>query len=112
MRKLSQVLNNLMRNAIEASQGQSVTMSSASGVFREGLEGIEIAVRDTGPGLPRAVLDNLAEPKESTKGDGHAGLGLHIVHRIVAELKGNIDVRTLTGQGTTFTIFLPFNPPL
>ena len=108
--RLSQVLNNLMRNAIEASPGQNVTMLSASGVFREGFEGIEIAVRDTGPGLPRAVLDSLAEPKVSTKGDGHAGLGLHIVHRIVAELKGNIDVRTLTAQGTTFTIFLPLNP--
>ncbi|TDJ30919.1 MAG: hypothetical protein E2O59_01795 [Gammaproteobacteria bacterium] len=110
--RLSQVLNNLMRNAIEASQGQNVTMLSTSGVFREGFEGIEIAVRDTGPGLPRAVLDNLAEPKESSKGEGHAGLGLHIVHRIVAELKGNIDVRTLTDQGTTFTIFLPLNSPL
>ncbi len=110
--RLSQVLNNLMRNAIEASQGQNVTMLSTSGVFREGSEGIEIAVRDTGPGLPRAVLDNLAEPKVSTKGEGHAGLGLHIVHRIVAELKGNIDVRTLTDQGTTFTIFLPLNSPL
>lgn len=110
--RLSQVLNNLMRNAIEASQGQNVTMLSTSGVFREGFEGIEIAVRDTGPGLPRAVLDNLSEPKESSKGEGHAGLGLHIVHRIVAELKGNIDVRTLTDQGTTFTIFLPLNSPL
>lgn len=110
--RLSQVLNNLMRNAIEASQGQNVTMLSTSGVFREGFEGIEIAVRDTGPGLPRAVLDNLAEPKESSKGEGHAGLGLHIVHRIVAELKGNVDVRTLTDQGTTFTIFLPLNSPL
>lgn len=110
--RLSQVLNNLMRNAIEASKGQDVTLLSSSGVFREGLEGIEIAVRDTGPGVPRVVLDKLAEPKESSKGEGHAGLGLHIVHRIVGELKGSIDVRTMTGQGTTFTVYLPLEAPL
>ena len=110
--RLSQVLNNLMRNAIEASKGQQVTLLSASGVFREGFEGVEIAVRDTGPGLPRTVLDKLADPKESTKGGSHAGLGLHIVHRLVEELGGSIDVRTSTGQGTTFTVFLPLNPLL
>ncbi|MCZ6617652.1 MAG: HAMP domain-containing sensor histidine kinase [Gammaproteobacteria bacterium] len=110
--RLSQVLINLMRNAIEASPGRDVTMLSAAGVFREGLEGVEIGVRDTGPGLPRAVLDKLAEPKTSSKGDGHSGLGLHIVHRIIGELGGSIDVRTLLGQGTGFTVFLPLEAPL
>jgi signal transduction histidine kinase len=105
--RLAQILNNLVRNAIEASAGKSVTVGSSAGVFREGREGVEISVRDTGPGLPRAVLDRLTEPKESTKGGDHAGLGLHIVHRLVGELKGNIDVRTAAGQGTTFTVYLP-----
>jgi signal transduction histidine kinase len=108
--RLAQILNNLVRNAIEASQGQSVTVGSSVGVFREGREGVEISVRDTGPGLPRAVLERLAEPKQSTKGGDHAGLGLHIVHRLVGELKGSIDVRTSSGRGTTFTIYLPLNP--
>jgi len=105
--RLAQILNNLVRNAIEASQGQSVTIASSVGVFREGREGVEISVRDTGPGLPRAVLERLAEPKQSQKGGDHAGLGLHIVHRLVGELKGSIDVRTSSGRGTTFTIYLP-----
>jgi signal transduction histidine kinase len=60
--------------------------------------------------LPRAVLDRLAEPKQSTKGGDHAGLGLRIVHRLVGELKGSIDVRTSTGAGTTFTVHLPLKP--
>ena len=64
-------------------------------------------VEDTGPGLTRAVLDRLYEPKQSTKGSGHAGLGLHIVHRLVREIGGSIDVRTASGQGTVFTVFLP-----
>lgn len=108
--RLAQILNNLVRNAIEASQGESVTVASSVGVFREGREGVEISVRDTGPGLPREVLERLAEPKQSTKGGDHAGLGLHIVHRLVSEMKGSIDVRTSSGRGTTFTVYLPLKP--
>ena len=108
--RLAQILNNLVRNAIEACHGQSVTVASSAGVFREGHEGVEISVRDTGPGLPRAVLDRLAAPKQSTKGGDHAGLGLHIVHRLVGELKASIDVRTSLGAGTTFTVHLPLTP--
>jgi len=108
--RLAQVLNNLVRNGIEAAAGESVTIGSETGVFREGREGIELYVRDTGPGLPRIVLERLADPKESTKGGDHAGLGLHIVHRLVSELGGNIDVRTAAGQGTSFNLFLPLRP--
>jgi signal transduction histidine kinase len=105
--RLAQVLNNLVRNAIEASAGATVTVGAASGVFRQGREGVLLEVADTGPGLPREVQSRLAEPKQSSKGGDHAGLGLHIVHRLVAELDGTIDVRTAAGQGTMFSIFLP-----
>ena len=108
--RLAQILNNLVRNAIEASAGQNVTVGSSIGVFRDRREGVEISIRDTGPGLPRVVLESLAEPKQSTKGGDHAGLGLHIVHRLVGEMKGSIDVRTATGLGTTFTVYLPLTP--
>lgn len=105
--RLAQILNNLVRNAIEAAAGESVTIGTDTGVFREGREGVEVYVTDTGPGLPRVVLERLADPKESSKGGDHAGLGLHIVHRLVSELGGNIDVRTAAGQGTSFSLFLP-----
>jgi signal transduction histidine kinase len=108
--RLTQILNNLVRNAIEAAGGRSVTVGSMGGVFREGREGAVLTVRDTGPGLPREVLLHLAEPKQSSKPGDHAGLGLHIVHRLVAELEGSIDVQTGSGQGTTFTVFLPLSP--
>ncbi len=107
--RLAQILNNLVRNAIEAAGGESVTVGTDTGVFREGREGVEVYVTDTGPGLPRAVLERLADPKESSKGGDHAGLGLHIVHRLVTELGGNIDVRTAAGQGTSFSLFLPLS---
>jgi signal transduction histidine kinase len=108
--RLAQILNNLMRNAIEAAHGASVNVRTASGVYREGKAGALIDVSDTGPGLTRGVLERLAEPKQTTKGADHSGLGLHIVHRLVGELGGSIDVRTSPGQGTTFSIFLPITP--
>ncbi len=108
--RLAQILNNLVRNAIEAAPGRSVMVGCAGGVFREGREGVIVTVTDTGPGLTREVLERLSEPKQSTKSGDHAGLGLHIVHRLVGELKGSIDVQTAPERGTTFTIFLPLAP--
>jgi len=107
--RLAQILNNLVRNAIEAAGGESVTVGTDTGVFREGREGVEVYVTDTGPGLPRVVLEQLADPKETSKGGDHAGLGLHIVHRLVSELGGSIDVRTAHGHGTSFSLFLPLS---
>jgi len=54
------------------------------------------------------VLDRMFDPFFTTKGVGEGtGLGLSLVHGIVADLGGAIDVRTTVGQGTTFTVWLP-----
>lgn len=106
--RVIQILNNLTKNAIEATAGgDGVLLATRGGVYRQGQEGIEVVVQDSGPGLSREVLARLYEPKQSTKGGDHAGLGLHIVHRLVNEVQASIDVRTDTGQGTAFTLFLP-----
>jgi CheY-like chemotaxis protein len=69
---------------------------------------VRFAVGDTGTGIPRAVLERMFEPFFTTKrlGDG-TGLGLALVHGIVANFGGVIDVATRIGLGTTFTIWLP-----
>jgi len=108
--RLNQILNNLVRNAIEAAGGASVTVRTVGGVYRESREGLLLEVADTGPGLPREVLTRLTEPKQSSKGGDHAGLGLHIVHRLVHEIGADIDVRTAPGEGTRFSIFVPLAP--
>ena len=61
-----------------------------------------------GSGIPPAVLERMFDPFFTTKrvGDG-TGLGLALVHGIVADLGGIIDVATQVGVGTTFTIWLP-----
>ncbi|MCR9279002.1 MAG: HAMP domain-containing histidine kinase [Pseudomonadaceae bacterium] len=104
---LTQILLNLLRNAIEAmADGGNASLSATGGVYRSGVQGVEVTVSDDASGLPAQVLDNLFQPKQSDKGGSHQGLGLHIVHRLVAELEGQIDVRT-SDRGTSFTIFLP-----
>jgi CheY-like chemotaxis protein len=69
---------------------------------------VRLCVSDTGSGIPPHVLDRMFDPFFTTKGAGEGtGLGLSLVHGIVADLRGAIDVRTTVGSGTTFTIWLP-----
>jgi signal transduction histidine kinase/ActR/RegA family two-component response regulator len=69
---------------------------------------LRLAVSDTGSGISPAVLERMFDPFFTTKrvGDG-TGLGLALVHGIIAEFGGVIDVATQIGVGTTFTIWLP-----
>jgi CheY-like chemotaxis protein/two-component sensor histidine kinase len=69
---------------------------------------VRLCVSDTGSGIPRHVLDRMFDPFFTTKGVGAGtGLGLSLVHGIVADLGGAIDVHTIVGRGTTFMIWLP-----
>ncbi|HEX6199677.1 MAG TPA: ATP-binding protein, partial [Thermoanaerobaculia bacterium] len=66
----------------------------------------ELAVADTGRGIPDSAKDKLFLPYYSTKGRG-TGLGLAIVHRIVSDHRGTIRVEDNAPRGTVFTVELP-----
>jgi CheY-like chemotaxis protein/two-component sensor histidine kinase len=69
---------------------------------------IRLVVSDTGPGIPPTVLERMFDPFFTTKGVGEGtGLGLSLVHAIVTDLGGAIDVATKAGEGTIFAIWLP-----
>ena len=97
-----QILWNLCLNAVEAMpEGGELRVSvSVRGAT------LEVAVSDTGDGIAAADLSHVFEPFFSTKPEG-TGLGLALVHRIVQDHGGEIDVRSAPGLGTTFTLTLP-----
>ena len=57
--------------------------------------------------MPKELRAHLFEPFVSSKGEGHAGLGLSITYSIVKELEGLITYESKEGKGTAFRIFLP-----
>jgi signal transduction histidine kinase len=74
-------------------------------------EVIEIAVRDTGPGISQTIMKNLFVPFFTTKAQG-TGLGLAISQSIIRNAGGLIDVQSQSGAGTTFLIVLPVSTDL
>jgi signal transduction histidine kinase len=69
---------------------------------------VKFQVHDNGPGIPAEVLPKIFQPYFTTKGPRQGtGLGLNIVHRLIKEANGALQVNTRPGEGTTFTIYLP-----
>src|SRR5438445_11630780 len=69
---------------------------------------VRLTIRDTGPGIPPDVLARVFEPFFTTKGPGEGtGMGLALVHSLVASYEGAITVASVPGQGATFDIYLP-----
>ena len=99
---LGRVYRNLITNAIQATEaGGRVSVSTS----RVGAM-VEIAVADTGSGIPADRLGAIFEDFVTTKRRG-LGLGLAISKRIVEQLDGTITVESQVGQGTTFTLRFP-----
>ncbi len=71
---------------------------------------VEVAVEDTGRGIPPESLPHLFEPFFSTKGTRGTGLGLAVTWGIVEGHGGTIDVESEVGRGSRFTVRLPFEP--
>jgi len=67
---------------------------------------VSIAVTDDGPGIPPEDLKKIFDPFYSTRDDG-TGLGLTMVHRIVDEHDGHVEVKSTLGAGTSFIVSLP-----
>jgi len=101
--KLIQVMVNLMRNALHATEnGAQVTMS----VQARGLE-VEFVVEDDGPGVPPELQERIFEPFVSSKGDQGLGLGLYMARLIVESHHGHIGVRNRPEGGARFEVVIP-----
>jgi len=117
--QVHQVLMNLGTNAVQAmSAGGTLSISLDAVRFEAarpatiGIVGagdyVVLAVADTGSGIAPDIIDRIFDPFFTTKEVGTGtGLGLSLVHGIVTELGGAIDVASTPGAGSTFTVYLP-----
>lgn len=105
--RIRQVFLNLLLNAIDAMPqgGQLMIRSTQS----RNPAGVRVAVRDSGAGIPLAVLERVFEPFYTTKKKG-LGLGLFTSRTIVERHHGSIEAHSRPGQGTTFIVWLPILP--
>lgn len=111
--RLSQILLNLVGNAIKFTESGEVLLSAECIEENENSTVIRFAVRDTGIGMTKDHLDNLFQPFSQADGSisrrfGGTGLGLTITHRLVEMMGGTMKVESTHGKGSTFIFTLPF----
>ena len=104
--QLQQVFLNILNNAIDAIGKEGEIHLKTRHLAKNNEIGIEI--HDTGPGIPKEMLNKIFDPFFTTKEVGKGtGLGLSISYSIVEKLGGRMMVASEEGKGTTFTIYFP-----
>jgi signal transduction histidine kinase len=106
--QIQQVLLNLFSNAADAMRGNDVRERriAVRTRFKTAGQEVELAVEDTGPGIPATAMTRLFEPSFTTKPEGH-GFGLSTCYRIVQNHGGRIAAENMARAGARFTIVLP-----
>lgn len=105
--ELQQVMVNLVINATQAmGTGGTLTIRTRPAA-RDGTQGTEILVEDTGPGIPPDKIDNVFDPFMTTKLGKGSGLGLSISQALVTRVGGLISVSSVPGKGATFSVWFP-----
>lgn len=110
--KLEKLISNIVRNAIKYTDPGGLVRITA----RKEKDGVIVAVTDSGIGIPKEDLPRIFErfyrvDRARTRNESGSGLGLSIAQWVVEAHGGSIDVTSTEGEGSTFTIRLPFRPP-
>ncbi|MBN1227356.1 MAG: PAS domain S-box protein [Deltaproteobacteria bacterium] len=112
--QINQVLNNVIINADQAmAKGGTITLSAENTIIKREDElplkrgnYVKILIKDQGMGIPEENLAKIFNPYFTTKTKG-TGLGLSISYSIIKKHEGYIAAESSSGEGTTFTIYLP-----
>ncbi len=110
--QLNQVFMNLFVNAAHAIKDHgTISISTGTGV-KDGADWVWIKIIDSGCGIAAENLNRIFEPFFTTKPIGSGtGLGLSLAYGIINQHNGNIQVKSVVGKGTCFTIYLPVLQP-
>lgn len=101
--EFKRVMSNILNNAVEALESTGsviILITPANGL-------ISVSVKDSGKGIPPAILERLGGRGETHGKDGGSGLGLYHAKSTVGSWGGTVDVRSEPGKGTTVEIKLP-----
>lgn len=107
--RIRQLLHNLIKNAMEAEDGDLKLDMATHLDWRHGRPQLTLSLRDNGPGIARDVMDKVFEPYATTKTKG-TGIGLAIVKKIVEEHGGTIRARNAASGGALFKLTFPVDP--
>ena len=106
--QLEQIFINIIDNAIDAI-GKNGSLTIRTLAWKKG---VRILFTDSGPGMDQETVTRIFDPFFTTKKVGEGtGLGLAICYTILEKLGGRIEVQSRLGEGTTFSITLPAEPP-
>jgi signal transduction histidine kinase len=111
--QIKQVLLNLFLNALDAMSQQDGVLRVRTRLLTKpgGKPWVQIETEDTGHGISESNLEHIFDPFFTTKHESGehegTGLGLTIVHQIIEEHRGEIQVKSVAGSGTTFLVNLP-----
>ncbi|MDI6786658.1 MAG: ATP-binding protein [bacterium] len=111
--RLFQVFSNIIKNGCEAMQVKEISRPAKADVSKLEIKSknednfVKIEISDAGHGIKEKDLKHIFDPFFTTKGKG-VGLGLTICQHIIEAHKGEIDVKSNVGVGTTFIIKLPY----
>jgi signal transduction histidine kinase len=103
---LGRALTNVLLNAVEASPPRGPLAVTVRRATHDGRAMVEVAVRDSGCGIPAARLPSIWEPYVTHKAGG-TGLGLAIVRQTLVAHEGAVAAESTPGAGTTIRLFLP-----
>jgi signal transduction histidine kinase len=107
--EITQVLLNMFINAAHANKNQGIINITTALVEVNSQCYVVIEIADSGIGIPKKILNKIFDPFFTTKPVGvGTGLGLSVSFGIIKKHQGKINVVSEEGQGTTFTIYLPF----
>ncbi len=108
--RLYQVLINLLGNALKFTRQGRVSLEIQALDYKERFLWVEFSISDTGPGIPKDKIESIFDSFQQVVNEEEegTGLGLSITRQLVQQQKGHIEVESSLGQGTSFTVRLPY----
>ena len=109
--ELAQVWTNLIHNALQAMQAMEGMLDKGRLTIEvsQTADGVLVAISDNGCGIASDIREQIFQPFFTTRAAGEgSGLGLDIAQKIVHKHGGRIEVHSVLGQGSTFSVYLPF----